>query len=179
MDKEKTLIDPNNYSTTSLSKTSIKLMTNLFINQLSRIIEFLIDTYGDIYLATIISYLFKPILFKDGIIKERILKLIKQCINNLRRYQLYVDANHLFKYGPKEINIIKEKDYKFIFSCKNCGNHEFREGKCKCGRVLLCEECHKKTSGIFIWCSGCGHGGHISHIKKTKALFSCKQCDHR
>ena len=179
LEKEKTLVDPNNYSTTSLSKTSIKLMTNLFIKQLSNIIEFLIDTYGDIYLATIISYLFKPLLFRDEIIKERIIKLIKQCINNLRKYQLYVDANHLFKYGPEQNNKIEEKEYKFIFSCKNCGKNEFKEGKCQCGRILLCEECHKKTNGLFIWCPGCGHGGHINHIKKTKTIFSCKECDHR
>ena len=153
------------------------IMTNLIINHLSRIIEYLIDTYGDIYLATIICYLFKPILFRDEKLKIRILKLIRQCENNLRKYQLYVDANHLIKYGPEENNKIEEKnEYKFIFSCKNCGMNEFNEGKCKCGKILLCEECHKKAQGLFIWCSGCGHGGHINHINKVNSSYSCKEC---
>ena len=175
-DEEKVLFDYKFYNN-SLSQSNIKLMTNLIINHLSRIIEYLIDTYGDIYLATIICYLFKPILFRDEKLKIRILKLIRQCENNLRKYQLYVDANHLIKYGPEENNKIEEKnEYKFIFSCKNCGMNEFNEGKCKCGKILLCDKCHKKAQGLFIWCSGCGHGGHINHINKVNSSYSCKEC---
>ena len=166
-------------SNSPLSQNSIKLMTKLIINQITRIIEYLIDIYGDIYLAAIICYLFKPILFKDERVKNRVLKLIKQCVNNLRKYQLYVDANHLIKYGPEENNRFQEKnEYKFLFSCKNCGRNEFKEGKCACGKILLCEECYKKTSGLFIWCPGCGHGGHIDHINKMKSVYNCKDCEH-
>ena len=175
--KNKEKIDFNNY--TKLSPFSEKLMTSLFVKQLSEIIDYLIDIYGDIYLATIICYLFKPILFKDEMLKIRILRLIKQCVSNLRKYQLYVAANYLIKYGPEENNKTDNKnDFKFIFSCKNCGRNNFREGKCVCGKVLLCEECHNKTLGLFIWCSGCGHGGHINHINKAKSLYSCKACNH-
>ena len=162
-----------------LSQNSIKLMTNLIVNQISRIIEYLIDNYGDIYLATIICYLYKPFLFKDEREKNRVLKLIKQCVNNLRKYQLYIDANHLIKYGPEENKKVQEKsEYKFLFSCKNCGRNEFKEGKCACGKILLCGECYKKTSGLFIWCPGCGHGGHIDHINKMKSVYNCKDCGH-
>lgn len=162
-----------------LSPFATKLMTNLYIKQLSQIIEYLIDTYGDIYLATIICYLFKPVLFQDEKLKLRILRMIRQCICNLRKYQLYIPANHLIKYGPEEINKIGEsKDFIFIFSCKNCGRNKFDEGKCKCGKILSCEECHKKASGLFIWCPGCGHGGHINHINKVNTLYSCKACNH-
>ena len=173
--EEKTLIDFNNYST--LSPFAEKLMTNLFIKQISEIIDYLIDIYGDIYLATIICYLFKPILFKDEQLKMRILRLIKQCVNNLRKYQIYIPANHLIKYGPEENNKIDEKN-EFVFSCKNCGKNDFKEGKCTCGKILLCEECNKKTQGLFIWCPRCGHGGHINHINKPKTLFLCKACNH-
>ena len=176
--KNKSFDEEKIINNSPLSQNSIKLMTNLMINQVSKIIEYLIDIYGDIYLATIICYLFKPILFKDERVKLRILKLIKQCVNNLRKYQLYIDANHLIKYGPEENNKIQEKnEYKFLFSCKNCGRNEFKEGKCACGKILLCEECFKKPSGLFIWCSGCGHGGHIDHINKMKSVYKCKDCE--
>lgn len=167
-----------NINRNSLSQTSIILMTNLMIKQLSRIIEYLIDTYGDIYLATIICYLFKPILFKDEYMKKRILRLIKECVFNLRKYQLYVDANHLIKYGPEENNRTKEKNL-LIFSCKDCQQYKFKDGKCSCGKVLLCEECDKKAMGLFFWCPGCGHGGHLGHINKNKSSFFCKGCGHQ
>ena len=86
--------------------SSLKLMTTLVVNQLSKIIDYLIDDYGDIYLATIICYLFKPVLFKDEKIKKRILRLIKDCVNNLRKYQLYVAANHLIIFYYNNIYLL-------------------------------------------------------------------------
>ena len=155
---------------------SLKLMTTILINQLSKIIDYLIDDYGDIYLATIICYLFKPILFKDEILKKRILRLIKDCVNNLRKYQLYVDANHLIKYGPEENNKIDKKTYIFKYSCTKCKIYEFKDGTCSCGKVIACEECEKKISGLFLWCPLCGHEEHLSHINKNKAEFYCNGC---
>ena len=178
-EKDKQLYDFKNYRN-QINKSSpltYKFMANLMIKQISRIIEYLIDDYGDIYLATTICYLFKPILFKDEKLKPRLLRLIKECINNIRKYQLYVIANHLLKYGPEENNITNEKN-EFKFSCRDCKKFEFKEGKCNCGKILLCEECHKKTIGLFFWCSGCGHGGHLNHIIKTVNNFSCKGCGH-
>ena len=177
--EDKILYDFDDYNL-SLSPSGINLMTKLFIKELSRIIEYLIDTYGDIYLATIICYLFKPILFQDNFLKKRILRLIKQCINNLRKYQLYVDANHLIKYGPKENKKVEEKnEFKFILSCKKCGKSDFKNEKCNCKKELLCEECNSQALGLFIWCPGCGHREHINHINQTQRLYNCKACEHR
>ena len=156
--------------------SSLKLMTTLVINQLSKIINYLIDDYGDIYLATIICYLFKPILFKDEKIKKRILRLIKDCVNNLRKYQLYVPANHLIKYGPEENNNIDGKTFIFNYSCTECQLNKFENGRCSCGKVISCEECEKKISGLFLWCPSCGHEEHLSHINKNKAEFFCNGC---
>ena len=167
-----------NINKNSLSPSSNNLMVSLFIKQLSRIIDYLVDTYGDIYLAVIICYLFKPILFKDEYIKKRILKLIKECVYNLRKYQLFVDANHLIKYGPEENNRIN-KNNTFIFKCRDCDKYKFKDGKCDCGRILLCKECDKRALGLFIWCPGCGHGGHLDHFAETKKFYYCKACGHQ
>ena len=147
-----------------MNQTSMKLITTLVINQLTKIIDYLIDDYGDIYLATIICYLFKPILFRDEKIKNRVLRLIKDCVSNLRKYQLYVDANHLIKFGPEENNKIEKKSYEFKYSCKNCEKTKFDHGKCSCGRVIACEDCHEVISGLFLWYSSCGHEEHFSHV---------------
>ena len=156
--------------------SSLKLMTTLVINQLSKIIDYLIDDYGDIYLATIICYLFKPVLFKDEKIKKRILRLIKDCVNNLRKYQLYVAANHLIKYGPEENNNIDGKTFIFNYSCTECQLNKFENGRCTCGKVISCEECEKKICGLFLWCPSCGHEEHLSHINKNKPEFYCIRC---
>mmetsp|Transcript_15537 Transcript_15537/g.37268 ORF Transcript_15537/g.37268 Transcript_15537/m.37268 type:complete len:1079 (+) Transcript_15537:74-3310(+) len=31
------------------------------------------------------------------------------------------------------------------------------------GRIGLCFLCHQPVKGIFVWCPGCGHGGHLDH----------------
>jgi WD40 repeat protein len=28
----------------------------------------------------------------------------------------------------------------------------------------LCALCHKPVKGLWVWCQGCGHGGHLSHL---------------
>ena len=36
--------------------------------------------------------------------------------------------------------------------CKNCRR-----------RVGMCFICHEPVQGMFVWCPGCGHGGHLEH----------------
>lgn len=36
--------------------------------------------------------------------------------------------------------------------CKNCRR-----------RVAMCFICHEPVTGMFVWCPGCGHGGHLEH----------------
>lgn len=37
-------------------------------------------------------------------------------------------------------------------TCKNCRR-----------RVGMCFLCHQPVKGVFVWCPGCGHGGHLEH----------------
>jgi Zinc-ribbon, C4HC2 type len=30
-------------------------------------------------------------------------------------------------------------------------------------RVGMCFLCHEPVTGVFVWCPGCGHGGHLDH----------------
>ena len=34
--------------------------------------------------------------------------------------------------------------------------------KCR-RRVGMCFICHEPVKGMFVWCPGCGHGGHLEH----------------
>ena len=35
-------------------------------------------------------------------------------------------------------------------------------GSCR-KRIGFCFICHEPVKGIFVWCPGCGHGGHLEH----------------
>ena len=37
-------------------------------------------------------------------------------------------------------------------ACKNCRR-----------RIGMCFLCHQPVTGIYVWCPGCGHGGHLDH----------------
>ena len=28
-----------------------------------------------------------------------------------------------------------------------------------------CAVCHELVAGVYVWCQGCGHGGHLEHIE--------------
>lgn len=44
--------------------------------------------------------------------------------------------------------------------CRNCR-----------GRIGLCFLCHQPVKGIFVWCPGCGHGGHCKLVCFTLWKF--------
>ncbi|KAL7543588.1 hypothetical protein ACHAXR_012881, partial [Thalassiosira sp. AJA248-18] len=37
-------------------------------------------------------------------------------------------------------------------------------------RVGMCYLCHEPVKGIFVWCPGCGHGGHLDHALEWFAM---------
>jgi len=54
-------------------------------------------------------------------------------------------------------------------SCPVCGKPvQTAKRACKtCRRQIgLCFICHQPVKGIFVWCPGCGHGGHLEHALK-------------
>ncbi|GBP16076.1 GATOR complex protein WDR24 [Eumeta japonica] len=54
-------------------------------------------------------------------------------------------------------------------ACARCGRR-LRAGHAPCDRCAaqhsLCAVCHQVVRGLFAWCQGCAHGGHLHHIQK-------------
>lgn len=44
----------------------------------------------------------------------------------------------------------------------------------------VCAVCHHVVKGLFVWCQGCSHGGHLEHIMKwLKSSAHCPAgCGH-
>ena len=190
-------------TSTNIGKDDLKFYCELTKKHVLDIIEYLIEVHGDVYLATVIGYMFRKLIETDKKGQKRLIRLQTDCYNLLIKLKLFREANYLKKYGQNHFEKINEKsdsgndnleNFKYCFSC-DCGakycpslrkneNGQYEKylefGKCKCGKAILCEICKKPTLGLFVWCPGCGHGGHLSHM--TKLLDSngtCPGCGHR
>ncbi|TPX55140.1 hypothetical protein PhCBS80983_g05561 [Powellomyces hirtus] len=51
-----------------------------------------------------------------------------------------------------------------------------------CGRLVNpCSLCHKTTKGLYVWCQGCTHGGHLACLTDwfSNDLECCTGCGHQ
>ena len=160
-------------------KMKIKNTNNLYFqileNKILQIIDYLIDIHNDIYLATLISILFFIFLENNKKIKQKIISLQKNCRKNLLKLKLFVLGNKISKFGG--FREIRDNPI-FLLSCMKCKD-TFDNSIClKCNQELLCNYCNKKVIGLFEFCLGCGHGGHIyEEINWFKDNYKCKICD--
>lgn len=40
------------------------------------------------------------------------------------------------------------------------------------GKIGTCFLCHQPVKGVFVWCPGCGHGGHLDHALEWYVSFA-------
>ena len=160
---------------------SSQLFFSLTKTKILTIIDFLIDTHCDIYLATIISLLFHPIFEKDEINRNRLIRMEYDCMTSLFELKLYKEANIIRKFSYKEINRGQVDSIMFV-SCNKCNTYydATKVGECTCcKRKIICGVCKKLVLGLYFWCSDCGHGGHNKCMdewfsKEKNCSFGCK-----
>lgn len=52
---------------------------------------------------------------------------------------------------------------------------------CRCHQCAsVCAVCHHVVKGLFVWCQGCSHGGHLEHVMEwLKSSIHCPAgCGH-
>ncbi len=57
--------------------------------------------------------------------------------------------------------------FPFPIGCPRCQKPLFKHGyECEHCRTFTntCSVCHKLVKGLYAWCQGCGHGGHVRHM---------------
>jgi len=92
-------------------------------------------------------------------------------IEYLRILHLHVQANELCKKSENEstsqINTNSTSIYAACASCKKpiiTSSTRYLCTKCK-AMTSMCVLCREPVRGLFAVCPGCGHGGHLNHLK--------------
>ncbi|KAJ1871488.1 SEA (Seh1-associated) complex subunit [Coemansia sp. RSA 990] len=93
-------------------------------------------------------------------------------IDQLDRYQEYTAATDIILSSPfDDIRNQLAINSDMTLSCSNCGSKiepDRIEGLARCleceSLANSCVVCEMPVRGRFIWCKGCGHGGHAEHM---------------
>uniref|UniRef100_A0A8C4W7L8 WD repeat domain 24 n=1 Tax=Gopherus evgoodei TaxID=1825980 RepID=A0A8C4W7L8_9SAUR len=91
-------------------------------------------------------------------------------IDLLQRFQLWNISNEVIKLSTcRAINCLNQASTTLHINCSNCKRPMSNKGwicdRCRqC--ASMCAVCHHVVKGLFVWCQGCSHGGHLQHIMK-------------
>ncbi|XP_072444373.1 GATOR2 complex protein WDR24-like [Chiloscyllium punctatum] len=89
-------------------------------------------------------------------------------IDLLQRFQLWNVANEVIKLSTcRSITCLNQASTTLHVNCNNCKRPMNTRGwmceRCRRG-ASICAVCHHAVKGLFVWCQGCTHGGHLQHL---------------
>ncbi|MGH0183901.1 UNVERIFIED_CONTAM: hypothetical protein FKN15_019485 [Acipenser sinensis] len=89
-------------------------------------------------------------------------------IDLLQRFELWNISNEVIKLSTSSaINCLNQTSTTLHINCSNCKRPMSNKGWI-CDRchqcASICAVCHHVVKGLFVWCQGCSHGGHLEHI---------------
>jgi hypothetical protein len=90
-------------------------------------------------------------------------------IDLLSRQQLWCVAAQVIRECP--LDSIRKRNQESTMYDTTCGycNKSMEGGGWQCHRceklTSWCSVCHRTVRGLFVWCQGCGHGGHLHHMQ--------------
>lgn len=93
---------------------------------------------------------------------------IRAYIDLLHRFQLWNTLTRIIQLCPDpEIQGINQSSSSVLVYCAKC-HKAIRHGSVQCEKCLMepsnCAICHVSVRGLFTWCQGCAHGGHLQHM---------------
>lgn len=95
-------------------------------------------------------------------------------IELLTQYKLFNVASQVIKLSwiPSVLQL-SQMSTRINTNCSKCSKPLQRIGwlcdRCHSQKYSLCIVCHQVVKGLYAWCQGCSHGGHINHIKEWLA----------
>ncbi|XP_046545401.1 GATOR complex protein WDR24-like, partial [Haliotis rubra] len=106
-------------------------------------------------------------------------------IEMLGRYKLWSKANEIIKLSHvPQVKYLNQESTTINTLCARC-NRGLQQNRWLCERCRvaanLCSICHHPVKGLFAWCQGCCHGGHLQHMKEwlETSKYCPTGCGHR
>jgi len=93
----------------------------------------------------------------------------------LYQFQLFNIATEVINFAPEPINTLNHNMTTIHMQCQMCNKPiAIDKPGCyckKCEKITqTCAVCQIPVKGLFVWCQGCGHGGHLIHMKEWYKL---------
>ncbi|XP_073969024.1 WD repeat domain 24 isoform X1 [Rhodnius prolixus] len=101
----------------------------------------------------------------------------------LSRHRLWVHSTEIIKLSwISNISELNQQSTTVYTGCSQCNKPLNQTGwLCtKCDLQTVCSVCHQTVHGLYVWCQGCMHGGHIDHMKDwiTNNTYCPTGCGH-
>lgn len=103
----------------------------------------------------------------------------------LQRLQLWNEATEIMKLSwvqsVRELNDLSTIVHTNCGGCNKAflGTSGWYCNKCNSTESAKCSVCQLVVRGLYAWCQGCGHGGHLEHMKQWFLNHSkCACCGH-
>jgi len=131
---------------------------------------------GDIQMTVTVMLVLQKRL-RDMISKDEQEEWYNGYLDMLYQFQLFNVATEVINYAPDPINIMNQNSTTVHMQCQNCNKTILAGDKpgcykpgCYCSNcqkiAQTCAICRVPVRGLFVWCQGCGHGGHLLHVRE-------------
>lgn len=104
-------------------------------------------------------------------------------IDLLQRHQFWNEATEIIKLSwVRRVCQVNQQSTSVHINCGECGRIVSNScfcNKCKSLQSSKCSVCNRVVRGLYAWCQGCSHGGHMLHMKEWFSNHSkCPRCGH-
>ena len=145
--------------------SSSSLCVDIRADVLESLLNHYCDVQGDIQMCAILA----DMAIQCGIqIDEiRAQSWFHSYVDLLQRHGLHLVAAEFLSTLPGSAGRINQLSTTLYSFCTMCSRplQPSQQGVCdKCHESPRCVLCEKKVKGVFTFCQGCGHGGHLDHI---------------
>lgn len=155
-------------------------------NTTREVVPHLLTSYvdqGDVQMAVSVTIVLGDKL--KGCIEEATLESwFLAYIDLLSRFQMWnVIARVLSLSSLPSVSTLNQQSTLVHTLCGGCQKPLTRSGwlcdRCK-AVPAPCAVCHEVVRGLFVWCQGCAHGGHLKHVSAwfSKQRFCPAGCGH-
>lgn len=103
---------------------------------------------------------------------ERLRTFFFHYIDQLHRLRLFSEATAVHQLTPPHLlSPSNQHNTNVALMCGECRRGcEASDKGCYCGQcrsgMSVCSVCELLVRGLYVWCQGCGHGGHASHMEE-------------